>query len=390
MSSRFEEIQRRAFLLAEKAGFPEGKDQTFWLAAEEEYDRDLVKTTIEPRQIYRAFSERFFNRTDIDWKDHEYVAKQFLHDAINHSWYFKDLPEKPADRADRLFDVSLLSGDGELDDLSKRSLLLTDTSLLGIDDAAIHTFHYEKLYENPVYDRIDEIRGVANVRDLLGFGRWLVSVRPAMLSGELLFLPRAKKEEGAFDGYNSDYNRNETVGENYFHDAIIKNRRVKQIWTPRVLKAEFIRFVAEIPVPIIDGTSMEDFVKIYFDEQDSACKLKYALREHFFSLDLAATSENSDEKLLKIGNKIAKDAVKAIQDIELITRKQAVIAAGAGITATIGILAAVNIASLGEFAALIGGTGGAGALLGAVQHEFEKRKARNDNPYTFFWLLSKA
>jgi hypothetical protein len=390
MSSRFKEIERIAYLLAEEAGFPEGQDLSFWLAAEKEYDRNLVATAKEPRQIYRAFAERFFSRADIDWADHEHVAKQYLHDSLEYPWYFASLPGTAADRADRIYDVALLSGDSELDDLSKRSLLLTDTSLLGIDGDAYNTFHEEVQYESVVYGRKDSTYWRSNVKDLSGLGRWLISVRPSLLGGDLFFLPKAKKEEQSYNDWKMENYRSETVGENFFFDAIIRERRVKKIWTPKDLKAEFIRFLAEIPVPIIEGLSMEDFVKVYYDENDSACKLKYALREHFFSLDLAATSEHSEEKLLKIGNKIAKDASKAVQDIEFITRKQAVIAAGAVFTTALGILAAVDMASLGQFAALIGGAGGAGGLLGAVQQEFVKRKARNDNPYTFFWLLSRV
>ncbi len=390
MSSRFKEIERGAYLRAEEAGFPDGQELSFWLAAEKKYDRKFVATAKEPRQVYATFAERFFSRLDIDWANHEHVAKEYLHDVLGHPWYFASLPDSAADRADRVYDVALLSGDSDLDDLSKRSLLLTDTSLLGIDGGAYHVFDEKLTYYSETYGDKDGTSWRSNVKDLSGLGRWLTSVKPSLLSGELFFLPKAEKIEESLHDWDMEHDRSERLEKNFFFDAIIRERRVKKIWTPKVLKAEFIRFLAEIPVPIIEGLSMEDFVKVYYDEHDSASKLKYALREHFWALDLAATSERSEEKLLRIGNKITKDARKAVRDIKFLTRKQAVGAAGAGFATALGILAAVDVTSLGQFASLIGGAGGAGALLGAVQQEFEKRKARNDNPYTFFWLLSRA
>lgn len=324
-------IRQIAYELSEKAGFPPDSDERFWLQAEQQHDTNLNQWAGTPADIYSSHMQRFYGRWEVEKLKIEPEFTEYLGGKTIGNFYLQDMrDEKELSEAILnlrrnetwgLYDVSLLNAFEDLDEMTKRSLLMTDSSLLASDSEARHTYmrfdagakawaddeeawrrqmqnlpasrrypftslapdaHQLEYFSNFAADHIDE---------------WLTQLRPMLEQGKIFLLPRTRhtKVFSANVGGNS-YD----IHDNVMFDAIVRNGRVKTFFSDSPEKQSFIKFLAEVPLPVIGDVSLEVFAKVYSHEIEATNMLKSVLRENFLALDLAKGAQMPDTALMKV------------------------------------------------------------------------------------------
>lgn len=389
---REDRIREIASRLAAEAGHPPNSDLHFWLKAERLHDSGEGWRSAPPREAYADFMQHFFASFEVrqpyeakgarfGYTDGDDLGHRFLH-AISEDRHLLDKLLAGSARKE-LFDVSILSGRADFEDMAKRSLLMADTSLLGSDDPPEQLFFTRDDYVDDAYGLMQHTSFLSNMdaRTLTG---WLDALRPNLERGDIFLLPRTKTdhEMQAFGG--------DGVRESHLFDAVVKAGKVRSFATEDPTRRKFLTFLAEVPLPTVNDVSLSTFAEVYNDHFAAANHLKEALRERFFELDAAKGGEMAETALLRIGNKLAREVRIATADLRAMGRRGAAQTAGVAIGTAVAVLAAINVAILADAAPLISGAGGLAALYKAIDAHLETRGKREANPFLFVWLLSRA
>jgi hypothetical protein len=389
--ARDEEVRAIAQRLAAEAGNPSGRDLDFWLQAERLHDERAIEAGFSPRQIYANFMQRFYagfdHRTpvkadaDFGYTKADDLGHRFLHSVAESQALLKALQQSKNQRD--LFDVSILTDKTDFEDMAKRSLLMSDTSLLGDQAEASIPFYRRDDYVEDAYGACQHTDFYGNI-DPANLTLWLEALRPNLVKGDLFFLPHTRTDHQMqmFGGRGVEDHR--------IFEAVVRAGRVKSFATEQVAKQKFITFLAEVPLPTVNEVPLATFATAYNDNIAAANHLKEALRERFFELESAKVSELAETSMKKIGNRIAREARVAVSDLKAVTRRSAVQTAGVALGTGIAILAAINVQAFAAMAPLISGAGGLAAVYKAIDGFLESKAKRAANPYLFIWLLSRS
>lgn len=390
--SREDRIRTLAQSLAERAGNPPGRDLEFWLQAERLHDEDCQgDEPRSPRQTYANFMQRFFAAWDRgDWpgdarasyQGGETMGNRFLRMVHDDERLLSTLVARTGAADRQLFDVSLLTETGEIEEMSKRSLLMTDTALLG---SSSPTFTDFLRLDTSVDDYLSMIQGERYGANLSHefLTPWLEAMRPNLERGEIFLLPKTGREEYC-QGFSGT-----PWTERHIFDAVVRSGRVKTFFDGDVSRQAFIRFIAEVPIPTVNDVGLQTFSTVYNEDIDALNALKEVLRERFLDLEMAKVAENAETSFLKIGNRIARESRLAANDIRSVAKRGAVQAAGVALGTGLAVLTAVNTAMLPDLTPLISGAGGLAALYKLVDARLENKSRLEANPYLFLWLLKK-
>jgi hypothetical protein len=170
---------------------------------------------------------------------------------------------------------------------------------------------------------------------------------------------------------------------------VIRNGRVKTFNTDLRERQSFLKFLAEVPLPVVGEIDLGRFARVYNEEIDAANTLKAMLRERFLELDIAKGSELPEAAILKVGIRLEREAKLAVNDIKRLCKKDTVQAAGVLLGTSVAILAALNVEMFSAAAPLISGAGGLAALYRLLDSHIDNRHKVQDNPFLFLWILKK-
>ena len=393
---REKHIRQLAYQKSEKAGHPIGMENRFWLEAEKEYDSNLFENSNQPTDIYSNFMQKYYSLIDSIYGFYNYekdknilskLGEEYIKMIHNNRDSFQNLFNTNKRKNWGLYDVSFLSNDTDINEISKRSLLMSDSTLIGQSgNNRTYSIHKEYVEYNDPYNTGGSEYYVSNF-DAEKLGDWLVSLKTNLERGQMFCLPQTQIDvhvQGDHGGSSSTYDRN------YLYDAVIKNGKVKTFQNDNLPKNKFIQYLAEVPIPIINDVSLKSFADIYNSEIDASNNLKLLLRERFLELDLAKNSTIAETDLLKIGNKISKESVTACKDLRRLNKRRAIQASGVTLGAGLATLACINLELFADYKFLISGASGLGAILKLIDQHFVFGEMKTNNNYLFLWLLQRA
>ncbi|MGH3843497.1 MAG: hypothetical protein ACRDS0_18940 [Pseudonocardiaceae bacterium] len=288
------------------------------------------------------------------------------------------------------FYVGLSTGDN-FDELTKRTVLVSDTLLLSHDWAG----EYHHLAKNshfmdvggPVGPDFGTMCGI-HCPNLAELGRWILDVEPLLKAGLVWYLP--SYSTSAYVGDEISLNPADKPKQAKAIDYLIRDGRAVDASGAEPIKSQLVRPVLRIDLPFIDGVNLQNFSKITVEEFSSYSAFRDFLRLSFLDMDMALNAVQSDRELLKLSLQI-KDHIRSARS-EMVTarRKRAVAVTGAVIGSVGAILVAVYGPALALAAAVaaIGATGG--GVWGIIHATTENSThALREDKWYYVWALAK-
>jgi hypothetical protein len=220
-----------------------------WYEAEKSIDQTVFGQALTPRELYQALMVRFYSRTNMEELSDQELAKEYH----LYSYEFQEDVRKVTTIEENHFDfrnVALLMEQTEIPFLTKRILILAETSLLSHGTEKYYNFHHKQTFADS-YGYWDQDRYLTNCPSLDEMGDWLRHARPLVEAGEIFYYPKIRIEPGYQD---------------HLFDAIIQSRKFVQSVSASQIRTKLIRSVVNINLPIIDNIDLADFSKITMDE----------------------------------------------------------------------------------------------------------------------------
>lgn len=290
--------------------------------------------------------------------------------------------------------VGLSTNVSDFADLTKRSILVTDTLLLSHG----RTGKSEIVCKEPAR-RIGPRYGspasylcgrefTMQCPDFDSVGRWLLNSEPLLRAGLAWHLPQFRVTQFS-------HKEDLKPEPDYDHDAIftafdylVRDRRAVDLSGATPEKSALVRPILQIDLPFIEGVDLPTFGKITIDEFEAYLGFRRFLRQQFLNLDQSVNAVQSQRELDKIGLDI-EDQVHAMKaEMNRIRRKRAVAASGACVGTATTILAAVYGPAFKEAIQMLGASGGAWGLLTAIA-ENSPRKEFRENKWYYVWVLQR-
>ncbi|MFG2142253.1 hypothetical protein [Streptomyces sp. NPDC048650] len=299
------------------------------------------------------------------------------------------------------FNVGLMVDSGELEPLTKRSTLISDTLLLshganaqycelGSYNAADGMPGDSDLAQSDAAffhaNGIDLLYGM-HCPDLAVLGNWILQAGPLLKEGLVWYLP-------GFSTQAQEVIRGEPQPPGALRqvsavDYIIRNGRIIDPSGSQPVKDRLIHPVLQVDLPFIEGVTLGDFSKITVDDSDSYAAFRNFLRGSFLSMDQALNGEQTQIELIKLRLDI-EDQVRAMKaEFSVARRKRAWAVAGAVAAYTSALLVAVNGPVL-EHALTTAGLTTAGTFWGAITARVENNsRVIKSGRWYYVWILSK-
>lgn len=290
------------------------------------------------------------------------------------------------------YHVGLLGRLEDVADLTKRSILVTDTLLLSHEpagrDRRILVEPARKLhsrYSPPSY--LPGAEFFMQCPNFEYFGRCILNAEPLMRAGLAWHLPWFKRTEL---GHREETHFVPRFEDEHFgvFDYLIRDGRAVDMSGASPEKSELVRPILQIDLPFIDGVDLATFGKITVEEFAAYSAFRRFLRQEFMNIDQSLNSVQSQRELDKISLAI-EDQVHAMKaEMTKIRQKRAVAVAGAGVGTVTSILAAVYGPAFKEVIQTLGASGGAWGLLTAMA-ENSPRRSFKENKWYYVWLLQR-
>ncbi|MBP2063733.1 hypothetical protein [Streptomyces iranensis] len=312
------------------------------------------------------------------------------------------------------FSVGLTIDSGKFEDLTKRTILISDTLLLshgwtapycevgeynptewGVLLAAANearTRQYTLPREDNGNWRHRQVNYTAlsygmHCPDLAALGTWLLQAESLLKAGLAWYLPSySTRGQQMVQGVRQPPQAVEQVAA---VDYIIRHGRLIDPSESNPVKDRLIRPVLEIDLPFIEGVTLKDFSKITTGEFDSYRGFRNFLRSSFLSMDQALNGEQTQIELTKLRLEI-EDQVQAMRAEFLAARRKRVWAVtGAVAASTAALLIAVNGSVLERVLTTLGFTT-AGTFWGAITARVENSPhVIKSGKWYYVWILSK-
>ncbi|MEM7124972.1 MAG: hypothetical protein AAF702_01510 [Chloroflexota bacterium] len=344
----------------------------------------------------------FFKKLDSKLS-HEAVARSYLTSIMNGSSAMDDL--KKSDGLNN--NISIASDQSSFEYLTKRLPIISDTGILSHNTNNFIDFHSERDHRSGRSDMDPGLRGLItdtsfylDCSSLGSIGKWLVDCQDLLKSGNLIYIPRFKREINKFANYHRRPNKREfdkRMAERYksshsldpIIDAIIKERGIVDLRTKNHVKSNYIRHILSLEIPVIDNVSLKDFSSITADEKSQFDIFRVFLRQKLSEIDSNQSSEHREKNLEQIKLDLLKGVKSISSDIKGLRTKTAIDASGAIIISVTATLIAINSAVLETWQEVLGAGGGFYLLLKALQENIQKRNELLNQDYYYLWLLDK-
>ncbi len=359
-------------------------------------------------EIIARHMRRFFRSLRSEQRqDPEKVAKsygQFL-------WYERDKLDKELSRSRFCVALSIGGTGQDLDDITKRASLISDTLLLSHDEFASYRDIGEISSEDGVvvpagaggvpvsWDAYMELsrqryriqRNYLSSRygiycpDLNLLGQWILDAELLLRAGLVWYSPSyGTAEYRTEDGVRTALGKVARVTP---VDYLVRDGRAVDASGAEPIKSQLVRPVLRIDLPFLEGVGLRDFGKITTGEFAAYSAFRNFLRSKFLEMDVAMNDVQSDRELLRLGLQI-KDHVRSQRaQMEAARRKRAVSVTGAAIGSVGAILVAVYGPALAAALAAVGASGGVWGIISAAADN-NIRTLREDRWY-YVWALAK-
>jgi hypothetical protein len=309
------------------------------------------------------------------------------------------------------FCVALSIGDAsqDLDNITKRASLISDTLLLSHDESG----SYRDIGAISRDESVDWIPagagGVAVPRDVFMelsrqrernhlstaygiycpdldmLGQWILDAEPLLSAGLVWYLPSyGTAKYRTTDGVRTALDK---VAQVTPVDYLIRDGRAVDASGANPIKSQLVRPILRIDLPFLEGVGLRDFGKITTGEFSAYSAFRDFLRSKFLEMDMAMNDIQSDRELLKLGLQIKDHVRSARAQMEAARRKRAVSVTGAAIGSVGAVLVAVYGPALAAAIAAVGASGGVWGIISATADN-SIRALREDKWY-YVWALAK-
>lgn len=371
------QIQKQAYLLSEKSSFTIKPDEA-WVEAEKQIRNRTFNQDLSNKEFYGCLAKDFFSSVDIHSMSDEEIGMAYIKSSYGRS---KEL-FKSIIHLDKTFSnlnhVSVLLGNSDIKQLSKKTLFLSESTLFG--HAGSGTKIVENIFADKTYDYHTDI--CTNCPDISNLGGWLRSSKNLLELGDLFYLPSISEVHSQGAEFKSSTDE-------LLFDAIATNNKAIKPTTNNPLKNELIHVISEIELPYIGNTSYEDLCKISFDEHQHLEKFRDFFLEKFMDLSEKSGSEYNELIHNKINHSIKKGLKQISRDTKTLTRKTAIISTGAVMSTVMATLIAINANAFEAIGKIIGYSGGTMAFANIIASHLSNKYSIQDSPYYFVWLINE-
>lgn len=299
-----------------------------------------------------------------------------------------------------LNNIALVSATDSPTFFTKKALFISDNIILNDmnPDASAHLmYQFEDTPPNVSAQTSISYKAYLQTDYIEDIGLWIRNNKKLILSEYAIFFPNIKMEyqtENRFDG-GLDRAGVEYPSTAEFKDILAAKSNITSSMSRSFVDDTYMRAIAEIDIPYIEGVSSDVMIKLIEDRSDVFASCRLGLKKSFLELDRANGSEQFDYITKKIGIDI-QDSVREIQsELKKINRRTFFKTTGAVATFTTATLVAVNSvifdpSMINTTLAYLGSGGGFITLSGLVGNHLEEKQLVKDRPYYFIWLLHKA
>lgn len=326
----------------------------------------------KPETLALAYAN-FFRREGPTPNTHPEEVKLFLPLATNNN------------------NVSILSRDTKLSDLTKRVSLIADSTLITHYKETQHKFwNYTSLPKTGHDgDIVDCYLRCPNLSEL---GKWLRDCKPLLLSGDMFYFPDILVEHTREYWHDNDEitSTEDSIGP--LCEFVIDNRKLIEVQpdTDRVIKSKYIHSILQVDLPFIDNVGLANFCKISSDNREAFEQFRDYLRSKFLDLKQNESSETFNSGLAKIGIEMRDGIRKLKSQLSEISGQRAVQVTGAAIGIISAVLVAVDSNVFSNLSSIFGTSGGILAISPVIQEYISKRQQPKDSPYYYLWLIQKC
>lgn len=299
----------------------------------------------------------------------------------------------------QLKNVSMLNDNSSMEFITKRTLLISETSILTHIEGNQQQFDYEFSDGHASGFSDDELTYYLKCSDLVSVGKWLKACKPLLVEGKIFYMPNIILNQVRELDYPGVFSRKEYVRQplqNYVLNVVQDNKKLVQEGTNKEIEtirfqpktvSKFIHPLMETEIPFIDNVGLETFSKISVDEAEALDSFRSYLRMKFIDLEATEGSEQQERELTKISFEM-QDGVKKLQsDFKSLSRKTAFQATGATVALTTAILVAVNANMFGKIPELLGVSGGVFGVAKMFNDYFSEKSDLKESPYYYLWLF---
>ena len=295
---------------------------------------------------------------------------------------------------DNLYNFSVLAKRTDLDFLTKRVHLISDTLVLA-HYMERRKYHFDTLQAGRYGHRTDEC--YVRCPSLRQLGTWLLACRPLFIDRSLLYYPDILlKTEGTrfinTDPYNPEmgsYEEESTPTADDICEFIVHNRKLVESSNHHPSKSRLIRPILSVNLPYIEGTSLKDYSDITSNETEALRDFRNFLRYKFLDLDRAQGSEYFETELEKISLEL-EDGVRGVEsELQRISHRRAVQAAQGVVGLVPAVLVAIDATALSSMVAMLGGASGLARITDALQDYKSNKMTVEGRPYYYLWLFKR-
>lgn len=373
-----------------KSNNPSYSDFDVWLSAESIIDNQILNNVTSLKDAYKTLMIKFFSSIDMSEIGYEEIAKKYFTYVIDNDKLFNKL--KKNQKVDNLYrNISLLSRDDALDDITRKSMLLTDTTLFGHDPKSVSKIQFDHKYRG-VYRGGDfghDFYYNAHCPNLSLIGKWLINCKPLLESGDLFYYPKLeiKSVFGNFFERDPEY----TYFENHLFDAVIESQKLLGCYTTNILKNRFIETILSLDIPYIKNVNLENFSKICTDNYSDLEKFKDHMNNKFLEMYNASNGEFALGDIEKLSAQLKCDINKISKDIKNLKSDKAFNAVGGVVATTTASLCIINPeinSILSNIMSVTPLAVGLFSTLKSLNEYIRAEKKVEDEQFLFLWSLS--
>lgn len=399
------------------------------------------KPVMQDRDIAR-FMRAFFNDlTPSQRSDPKEVAMAYgRHVWVRSADSFELMHRERRAKRSRFY-VGLSVHNYDLEDLTKRATLVSDTLLLShqtdepyrsILNGQILTPENvllskesrrntgDRVYlDTSIYTPISSSRNTPANRkyqlipdnlgmhcpDLSTLGRWILRTEPLATVGLAWYLPEYVRPQRSAEWPahmpgeilsehwypRKDDHRGALIRKNpvnaHLIDYLVEDGRIVDGFGAEPIKSKLVRPIMHIDLPFINGVGLAEFSRILTGEFDHYRRFRHAMRDRLLAIEDALDNTQSERALVRIAGEIENHILSMQGEMKRIRRKRALQATGAGLGSVAAILVAVYGPAFREAVEVVGATGGLWGFISALADNGSQQLRENE--WYLAWVLSQ-
>jgi hypothetical protein len=286
------------------------------------------------------------------------------------------------------FNVSIISSDRDLEDITRKGSLIASQLIITHDDSWPETTVGTDVVGGQTFRW--EINKQMRSPRLATLGRWLRDVAPLIEAKQLVYVPNISHELAGGESNPGEPVKAEELGlrEPRFHyGLILDGGRLTQSSDLASLGNRAMIRLLDIEIPVLEGIRLRDFSVITVEESDAHGVFRDYLRKRLLDLDGLSDAREVERKSAIIGIELTEGLRELTSELKLVSKRNAVQATGATLTFASASLVAVTSPALAPVLLALGIAGGAASLAGALTNLQNDTAKLHGRPFYFLWLL---